>query len=259
MGNADYEAAKLLAELERARQPVPDTCVVAAAERQMQQWLLEHQNQAEKTGRGAGGRGAAIGPYVTISREAGVGGSQVARLLGESLGWEVLDRELVECMAERYHISPAVLEVVEETTTNWLTEILGSVFDPNYVSQQQYVIRLSRMILMAAHKGRVIFVGRGAGFLLPREQGLAVRLVAGYNYRVQQIMERRHLSREDAQKYVAKTDADRGALAKEYFHRDWSDPHLFDLVVNVEKFGPGLAAQQIAGAVSCCLKAVLSS
>ena len=183
--------------------------------------------------------GAGIGPYLTISREAGAGGSQIARLVGEAIGWEVLDRKLLECVAERYHTSPAVLELVDETTTNWITEIFGNWLDPASVSQMQYVCRLSRVILMAARAGKVIYVGRGAQFVLPHERGLSVRIVAPQKYRVQQIMERRHLSFEEARDYVVKTDAGRQECARQYFHHDIADPHLFDLVVNVEKTRAG--------------------
>ena len=259
MGSADYGVARVLAAVERGKRPETDRAVIAAAERQMEQWLLEHQDQPKKAAPAAGGRPASTGPYVAISREAGAGGSRIARLVGEALGWDVFDRELLECMAERYHVSPAMLELVDETTTNWITELFGNVIDPHSVSQMQYVFRLSRMILMAARKGKIVFVGRGSGFLLPRERGLAVRLIAGHKYRVQQIMERRHLNFEEARDYVEKTDADRRAFVQQYFHHDASDPHLFDLVINVEKFGPELAARQIADAVTSCLHVTLSS
>lgn len=259
MSNPGYGDARLLDSLKPGNRPKPEPAVIAAAEQQMQRWLREHQSQAKQAAPAAGGRPASIGPYVAISREAGAGGSRIARLVGEALGWDVLDRELLECMAERYQVSPAMLELVDETTTNWVTEVFGNVFDPNCVTQMQYVVRLSRMIVMAASRGKIIFVGRGAGFLLPRGQGLAVRLIAGPKYRVQQIMERRHLSFKDAEDYVTKTDADRRAFVQQYFHRDASDPHLFDLVINVEKFGPQLAARQIAEAAASCLHVTLSS
>ena len=189
---------------------------------------------------------------MTISREAGAGGSEIARLVGEAIGWEVLDRKLLECVAERYHTSPAVLELVDETTTNRIVEIFGSWLDPTSVSHVQYACCLSRVILMAAQAGKVIFVGRGAQFVLPHERGLRVRLVAPLKYRIQQIMQRRHLSFEEARDYVVKTDTGRQECARQYFHHDIADPHLFDLVVNVEKIGPQRAAHLIADALASC-------
>jgi cytidylate kinase len=226
--------------------------VIDAAEHQMQRWLLAKQGPDSASPAPSAGRPAGIGPFLTISREAGAGGGRIARLVGEAIGWEVLDRELLECLAERYDTSPAVLELVDETTTNWITEIFGNWLNPASVSQLQYVCRLSRVILMAARAGNVIYVGRGAQFVLPRGHGLSVRIVAPQKYRIQQIMERRHLDFEEARDYVVKTDAGREDFVRQYFHHDVPDPHLFDLVVNVEKLGPERAAQVIADAVASC-------
>ncbi|MGA2619973.1 MAG: cytidylate kinase-like family protein [Thermoguttaceae bacterium] len=253
MSTQDYNDARLLAAVERQPRSQANPVVIEAAERQMQQWLLVQAGREKAApASNPGAPGAGIGPYLTISREAGAGGSQIARLVGEAIGWEVLDRKLLECVAERYHTSPAVLELVDETTRNWITELFGNWIAPASVSQMQYVCRLSRVILMAARAGKVIYVGRGAQFVLPHERGLSVRLVAPLKYRVQQIMERRHLSFEEARDYVVKTDAGRQECARQYFHHDIADPHLFDLVVNVEKLGPERAAHLIAGALASC-------
>ena len=139
---------------------------------------------------------------------------------------------------------------MDETTSNWITEMFGNLLNPASVSQMQYVCRLSRVILMAARAGKVIYVGRGAQFVLPPARGLSVRIVAPLKFRVQQIMERRHLSFEEARDYVVKTDRDRQDYVRQYFHHDVPDPHLFDLVVNVEKLGPERAAHLIAEALA---------
>ena len=248
----EYNDAKLRDAVQRLPRVEGDSSVIEAAERQMQQWLRMQKGQDNAVPRPSTGKLADIGPYLTISRESGAGGSRIARLVGEAVGWEVLDRELLECVAERYHTSPAMLELVDETTTNWITEIFGNWLDQSSVTQMQYVCRLGRVILMTARAGNVIYVGRGAQFILPRERGLNVRIVAPLKYRVQQIMERRHLSFDAAHDYVMKTDADRQACAREYFHHDVNDPHLFDLVVNVEKIGPERAARLIADALASC-------
>jgi len=246
MNEQEYNDAKLRNAAERLPRIEGDSSVIEAAERQIQRWLRAQQGLEKASPVSAAG----IGPYLTISREAGAGGGHIARLVGEAVGWEVLDRKLLECVAERYDTSPAVLELVDETTTNWITEIFGSVLNPTFVSQMQYVCRLSRVILMAARAGKVIYVGRGAQFVLPHARGFNVRIVAPQKYRIQQIMEHRHLSFEEAGGYVVKTDAGRQDFARQYFHHDVLDPHLFDLVINVEKLGPERAAHLIAEALA---------
>jgi len=251
MNEQDYNDAKLRNAAGRLPRIEGDSSVIEAAEGQIQRWLRVQQGLDKAApASNAEASAAGIGPYLTISREAGAGGGRIARLVGEAVGWEVLDRELLECVAERYQTRPAVLELVDETTTNWITEIFGSLLNPTSVSQMQYVCRLSRVILMAARAGKVIYVGRGAQFVLPHARGLNVRIVAPQKFRVQQIMERRHLSFEEARDYVMKTDAGRQNFVRQYFHHDVPDAHLFDFVVNVEKLGPERAAHLIAEALA---------
>ena len=162
MSKQEYDDAKLVAAIERDSRSKTNQDVIAAADRQMQRWLLAHQGQESAAAVPNAGSPTGIGPYLTISREAGAGGSRVARLIGETIGWEVFDRELLECLAERYHTSLAALERVDETPTNWFVETFGKWIDPASVSQVEYVFRLGRVILVAARAGKVIFVGRGA-------------------------------------------------------------------------------------------------
>ena len=252
MDKQEYDDAIRRDAVEHRPRMEREASVIEAADRQMQRWLLVQQGEEKAAAASNAGTAAGIGPYLTISRESGAGGSQIARLVGDAIGWEVLDRKLLECVAEKYHTSPAVLELVDETTTNWITELFGHWIDPTSVSQMQYVCRVSRVILMAARAGKVIFVGRVAQFVLPHERGLCVRIVAPLKYRIKQIMECRHLSFEEARDYVAKTDASREECARQYFHRDIADPHLFDFVVNVEKLGPECAAHLIVDALAAC-------
>jgi hypothetical protein len=254
MNKQGYNEARLVAAIERQPRDQENRNVIEAAERQMQRWQLLQQAQKDVAPPPNAENLAGIGPYLAISREAGAEGSQIARLVGEAVGWEVLDRELLECLAERYHTSPAVLDLVDETTTNWITELFGNWINPQSVSQLQYVIRLSRVILMAARAGKVIFVGRGAQFLLPWDRGLNVRLIAPLKHRLRQIMERRHLGFEEARDYVERTDRGRQEFARNYFHHDVADPHLFDLVLNVEKLGPDRAARMIVEALASCFE-----
>ncbi len=253
--------------------------LIDAAERQIRQWLLAHQGQVhhgrqqawrsgeieqrllarQSQGHAAsaanGCRPAEVGPYLAISRESGTGSGQIARLVGEMTGWAVLDRELLECLAELYRTSPAVLKLVDEATTNWISEIFDNGICLDFTAQTEYMFHLSRVILMAAQAGKVVYVGRGAYFLLPHRRGLIVRLVASPGYRVQQIVERRHLNYDKARDYVEKTDAGRQEFVRRYFHRDVADPHLYDLMVNVERIGPHRTAQLIADALGSCFDA----
>lgn len=225
--------------------------ILAAAERQMQAWVLT----AEIEGRAIAEEGPQrladrLGRYLSISREAGAGGSDIAQLVGQELGWEVLDKNLVDRVAERFRLSRTMLEQVDETPSSWIWDVLGTWMDQKIITHDKYVARLGRVVLAAVRHGDVVLVGRGAQFLLPREKGLAVRIIAPLKYRIAEIMRRKGVSQTDASRVVEETDLGRRDFVLNYFQKDIDDPHLYDLVINVEQIGPAAAVEQIVAVVS---------
>ncbi len=115
----------------------------------------------------------------------------------------------------------------------------------NLVAHEKYVACLTRVVLAAARRGHAVFVGRRAQFILPRHELLAIRIVASSKYRVQQIMDKAGLTKAQATRYINETDAGRRHFAECFFHHDIDDPHLYDLVINVERCGKAMAVKQI--------------
>ena len=220
--------------------------ILAAAERQMKVWAWTQEIRDRIRVHQAHVR---LGPYMCISREAGAGGSWIAEQVGQILEWEVLDRGLLDRVAERCHVSRSRLDLVDETCTNWAFDVLGTWFDREIVPHEKYLVHMSRVVLAAARQGNVVFVGRGAQFLLPREHGLAVRIIAPEKYRLDQIVQQRKLAAKEARRFMEAVDRGRREFVQRYFHQDIDDPHLYDVVVNVEHMGPEAAAEKIAEAM----------
>jgi len=216
----------------------------------MQAWALT-QEIADRTIRLDQGQRLAsqLGPYITISREAGACGGEIAELVGDELGWEVLDKGLLDHVANRFRLPRPMLELVDETTSNWARDIFGTWLDRRIIPHEKYVAHLGRVVLGAARRGNVIFVGRGVQFLLPRQSGLALRLIAPEKYRVAQLMRRRGCTAACARRAVKEIDQGRREFVRRYFHHDIDDPHLYDLVINTEGLGPVGAVEQILTAI----------
>lgn len=223
--------------------------IVAAAERQMRAWsLCQEAAQRAPQSRRIDQPHAQLGEYITISREAGAGGGEIAKRVGQALGWEVLDKGLVDCVAQRSRLPRSVLELVDETEPSWAYDVLGAWLDPQIIPHQKYVVHLCRVILAAARRGNVVLVGRGANFLLPRSQGLAVRIIASEKYRLHQIVAGHGFAEAQARRYMAEVDRGRRDFVMRFFHHDITDPHLFDLVIQADRLGPGGAAEAIVAA-----------
>jgi cytidylate kinase len=176
-----------------------------------------------------------LGPFVAMSREAGSGGAEIGRVLAERLGWSLYDRELVEEIAERLHVAPRFLELLDEARTDWFRDALLELVDARLVHQDTYVRRLGRLMLLAAWEGEAVFVGRGAHLLLPAANGLLVRVVAPRAYRMAQLAQREGLELEAAARRMDELDEARKSYLRRNFRRA-EDPG-FDIVLDASRLG----------------------
>jgi cytidylate kinase len=231
---------------DRARQ---DPEIIAAAERRMRAWSLRQEaaERARQSRRIEPPR-ERLGEYITISREAGAGATEIAEQVGRALGWEVLDKKLVDRVAEHSHLPRSVLELVDETEPNWAYDVLEAWLDPKIIPHERYVVCLTRVILDAARQGNVVLVGRGAHFLLPRSQGLAVRIIASEKYRLRHLMDEHGLAEAEARRHMAEVDRGRRDFVMRFFHHDITDPHLYDLVIQADRFGVDGASEAVVAA-----------
>jgi cytidylate kinase len=219
------------------------------AKTRMQRWLTspglrEHLEKAIDTGR----KPVRTGPYISISREVGTGGAQIARLVAERMGWDLLDKEILDFMAECYGMPRGMLEFVDETRANWLQDVLSGWLDSRAVSHEKFVVYLQRLVYLAAMHGKVVFVGRGVQFILPRKSGIAVRLVAPTDFRIARRMECGGLDRKQAKQQINEADASQSEFYQRFFRRDCSDPRFYDLSINVGRFSPETVSQMIIAA-----------
>ncbi|MGA2253078.1 MAG: cytidylate kinase-like family protein [Thermoguttaceae bacterium] len=224
--------------------------LVAAAERQMRTWahFAEHQDPAAER-RDFDQVAQATRHFVTIARQAGAGGNEIARLLGRHLGWEVYDCNLLDLVSHRFHEPRLMLDLVDETRSSWVFDVLGTWMDHQIIPHEKFVAHLKRVVATAARQGKAVFVGRGAQFLLPRSRVLAVWITAPIKFRVERIMIEKRMNEGDARQFIREADEGRREFVKRFFHRDINDPLLYDLVINVQHIGMAKAVEQIVVAL----------
>jgi cytidylate kinase len=188
-----------------------------------------------------------IHPYIAITRESGVNASEIAQQVAKKLGWDYIDRELLNFMAEKYHWSRVALDYVDERTASWFHETFGRWLDRKIVSQAEYVSRLGQILLLAAQHKSMVVVGRGAQFILSRELGRAVRIIAPKRQRIKEIMTRLACSHHDAEEFIDETDKGRGDFIRRYFQHEVADAGNYDLTINLEHTSREAAVNLILG------------
>jgi CMP/dCMP kinase len=201
---------------------------------------------------------------ITISRQFGAGGSEVARRVAQALGWRVVDNELVEevaslaglppeTVAEREERAASFTERLARTLAASAPELLPPPVPGGTVPELQEadLVRLTeRVVAEAAAKGKLVLVGRAATAVLARERDcLHVRLVAPKAYRIAAAADRLGLGADQAAAAVDESDAARARYHRQYYQRDWNDPVNYHLVVNTGALGlEGASAVIIAEA-----------
>jgi cytidylate kinase len=185
---------------------------------------------------------------VTISREYGAQGRAVTRGLADHLGYRLLDEDLPVVVAARLGTSPEVVEGIEYRQVGFGTRLLRSfsaavpeAFQPSAEVEDLTAVtqrEIEQLIREAADAGDVIVVGRlGNVVLRGRPDVLRVFLTAPPAWRIAQIVASLGVSESSARAEVARVDSRRRSYAREQYDFDWGDPHYYDLVIDVSRFG----------------------
>ncbi len=167
---------------------------------------------------------------ITVSREYGAGGGEVARRLAEALGWELLDRELLHQAAAIEHIPDTELERLDEKALSMTDRM--RLHPPH----GRYMHGLTEAARQAAARGKVVLVGRGTRQLLgDMPDVFHLRLVAPLDWRVQRMALREGWSMEQARARCAEVDRSRDRFTRYFFGPDALQPEQYDLVANSDR------------------------
>jgi len=184
-------------------------------------------------------------PFVTISRETGAGGHNLAAKIleltaqekGDPLfdGWQICDQEICHKISQdpKLKVSLEALLVSEYRSP---TEDLIAQFITGESTQEKVLKRMFRLIRDLALFGKSVIIGRGSTCLthdLP--YGVHVRLVASLPSRIDLMMKAHHRDEKWARETIKDQDKAKADLAKTFFHRDIQDPLLYDCIWNTDR------------------------
>jgi cytidylate kinase len=187
-------------------------------------------------------------PCVSVSREPGSGGTEVARRLANDLGMDLIGSKIIQQVAERADISEKVIASLDEKQVRLRDIWLESLFQSRSIFPNDYLRYLAKVIGTIGKQGNTIIIGRGGQFLLPPEETFRVRLVAPREVRIRNVMRYTNADYATAERYVSKTDTDRSAFHRRYFGADWTNPIYYDLTLNTGTLGTDGAVASVEAA-----------
>jgi cytidylate kinase len=189
------------------------------------------------------------GLTVAVSREAGARGASVAQKVAELLGWQVFDQELLDYLIQNDTARGQLLADLPAGAREWADAHLAKLQHDRRVTADPLTAEMVRLVLVVAARGDAVVVGRGAGYVLPAETTLHVRVVAPFESRVSYLAQSMRMTREEAAAEVRARDEKRSQFVSRTLSRDPADLYAYDVVVNTTRLGVEGAAQFVQWAL----------
>jgi len=208
---------------------------------------------------------------ITISRQYGSGGDEIAEQVCDLLGYRLLDKYLLQQVAVEVGLSReeavdfsedhyrarsffanlfgprqrVVAEIPERTRdTAGATEISVIQLD-----EEQCIALVQTAVNAAYARDNMVIVGRGSQVILADKPGVVhVRIQAPMDRRVARLREKENLSPVEARALIDQRDLAAAQYLDRFFHVAWDDPQLYHLVINTGRCDLTLAAQVIVAA-----------
>ena len=180
---------------------------------------------------------------VTIEREYGSGGGEIAHRLAAQLGWKLWDQLLTEEIAKLAECPKAVVQVREERTDPLYYRLFKSFLRGSYegslnvhklkLVDSESILKLTqRVVHSAARSGNSVIVGRGAQhFLRNRPDTLRVFLYAPREDKVRRLVARGK-SENEAEQLVDSVDRERTDFIQKYFAVEWPSRAIYHTMIN---------------------------
>jgi len=197
---------------------------------------------------------------ITIEREYGCGGSQIAARLAGLLGWKLWDHELTEEIARLTHSTPQAVEQREWKSDPAVYRVFKSFLRGAFegglpptdrlelLDARRIGIVSEQVVNHALSGGRCVIVGRGSQFFLrDRKDVFRVFLYASRTSKIQRLIAA-GIPQEQAITDVDTIDVDRADFVKRYLKLNWWEYHLYNAMLNTE-LGDTFVAEALAHCV----------
>jgi len=179
---------------------------------------------------------------ITISRQVGSSGSEIAKKLKEDLGLNYLDKEVLEKeLVRHYGLSEKKVACYDEKKPSFW----------DFSSDKDlYLHSMKTAMYNFAKKGNSILIGRGGQVLFRDIPGtLNIRVFAPLSLRIERIMKRNNCNAVMAERIIRQSDRDREGFYSYFFNTDWNDQEMYDLIINTQTLTVDTAVDLIKSAV----------
>jgi len=202
---------------------------------------------------------------VTVGREFGSGGREIAKRLAEKFGIRFFDRELLTRAAKDSGLCEEVLQNHDEVpTSSFLYNLVMDTYSFGYNSSAYVDMPVSHRVFLAqfetikkiAEEGPCVIVGRCADYALADRDDLISLFIAGRaDFKINRVMEKYNLTETKARDMIMKKDKQRKTYYDYYSSKKWGHVDTYDLSINSSVLGIDGTVELIAQYISDVEKA----
>ncbi len=184
---------------------------------------------------------------ITIGRQYGSGGAEVGKKLGQRLGVDVYDKEILKMTSNESGIRESYFNLADEKAGN---RLLYKSFRPRFpenvspsmgadlVSSDNLCRFQSAVIRKIAEEESCVIIGRCAEHVLAGSENLVrVFIRADMESRIDRIRDKGYYAEEDIQKNIKRMDKERRDYHRYFTGKDWEDMDNYDLILNSSDIG----------------------
>lgn len=182
------------------------------------------------------------GPFITISRQTGCNGTGIAVDLVKALktkgkSWKYINKEILEASASKLKLDKSKIEYVFETKKkSHIDEVISALSSRYYKNDKIVRKTITEILQHYALEGNVIIVGRaGVATTSKSANGLHIRFVAPYEWRVSSLQKRKEFDNINIARFIKEHDAKKRKLIEDFCGKDINDIY-YDLTLNCATF-----------------------
>ncbi len=184
---------------------------------------------------GARARKKKTNPVITISREFGARGAELAHKLEQRIEFKVWDKAFIQAIAKEIGSGERAVESLDERRQQVMKDTVTG-FLMNIPTNVKYLRSLIKIVKAIEEHGNSIIVGRGSSFIVQNPKSLHIRVVCPLNVRIANYAKKENIKQHDARLIVEQKDREREEFIKQNFNRNVSNAADYDLIINSDSY-----------------------
>lgn len=196
---------------------------------------------------------------ITISREFGSGGKEIAKRLADKLGYAYYDSKIIDLLVKETGMSEEYITNISEKGIYPLPFQFGKTFTTNLFvqkNQTDILIMQSKILKSIAEKGNAVIVGRGANVILKDYNPLNIFVYADMESKINRCKEKgskdEHLTDKELLNKIKEVDKNRKAFNNLISNAEWGNKENYDLCINTSNIEIKKIINPLAEYINAC-------